>query len=71
MKSLNVIKNNFRSSEILNKSFSSKLKGGTDGSGNNSGTADDSTPPTPPPPPVVALIGEPWDKRTPRPGTKK
>jgi hypothetical protein len=62
MKSLNVIKNNFRANEILNKSFSSKLKGGTDSS---------YTAPPPPPPPVEELIGEPWDKRTPRPGTKK
>ncbi len=73
MKSLNVIKNNFRSSEILNSSYSSKLKGGTDAAINNDGTCDPNSPiPTPPPtPPIVELIGEPWDKRTPRPGTKK
>jgi hypothetical protein len=62
MKSLNVIKNNFRANEILNKSFSSKVKGGTDSS-------YDLTPP--PPTTTEELIGEPWDKRTPRPGTKK
>jgi hypothetical protein len=67
MKSLNVIKNNFRANEILNKSFSSKLKGGTD-SNNDSNSNVIVVDPTPT---TESLIGEPWDKRTPRPGTKK
>jgi hypothetical protein len=64
MKSLNVIKNNFRTNELLNNSFSSKIKGGA-GANAIDPTVDPSDPGT------TAIIGEPWDKRTPRPGTKK
>lgn len=63
MKSLNSIKNNFRSNEILSNASSFKLKGGTDDNTYiNGGVTVTGT---------VSLIGEPWDKRTPRPGTKK
>ena len=62
MKSLNSIKNNFRSNEILSNNSSFKLKGGADGS-----TETIIVVPTP----TGELIGEPWDKKSPRPGTKK
>ncbi len=66
MKSLNVIKNNFRSNEILSNKSSFKLKGGIESNTNNQigdpGTLGGG---------IAELIGEPWDKKSPRPGTKK
>ena len=69
MKSLNSIKNNFRSNEILSNASSFRLKGGADNNndstaGNNNDDINGGVTV------VVSLIGEPWDKRTPRPGTK-
>ena len=64
MKSLNSIKNNFRSNEILSSKYSFKLKGGID-------ACADVIIPIITDPTTIELIGEPWDKRTPRPGTKK
>ena len=66
MKSLNVIKNNFRTNEILSNKSSFKLKGGLE-SNTNTQISDPGT--------IgggfAELIGEPWDKKSPRPGTKK
>lgn len=57
MKSLETFKNKFGASILTNKQ-SNFIKGGTDSSGSNDDSQDDE------------LIGEPWDKRGPRPGTK-
>ena len=68
MKSLNVIKNNFRSNEILSSKSSFKLKGGADNNNNNNNQIGD---PGTIGGGIAELIGEPWDKKSPRPGTKK